>query len=247
MIIIDYNERDKKVSFTLTKRNLNLQSLFEIHNTDKQRFGYAPLYEKRFIEMRDKNINILEIGIRSGISLHAWRSYFQNSTVFGIDNLEKHCRHGGFFENNIHAHLADQSDRSQLESAVKKFDVMFDIIIDDGAHFSYCQQISLGFLFKYLKPGGYYIIEDLGYALRIPEQWSKKTNITTIDMLEHYKKTGTIISEFILGNEKAYLEKEIDICDIEEGNPNENNAIMSFITKKCEIIQPKWKELVKDL
>ena len=45
---------------------------------------------------------------------------------------------------------------------------MFDIIIDDGSHWDECQQKTLQNLWKFVKPGGFYIIEDVTTTSRIP-------------------------------------------------------------------------------
>ena len=42
--------------------------------------------------------------------------------------------------------------------------ISFDIIIDDGSHYSPHQQKTLGYLFPKLKAGGLFIIEDLHYT-----------------------------------------------------------------------------------
>ena len=42
-----------------------------------------------------------------------------------------------------------------------KYNDYFDIIIDDGNHFSSCQKATLINTWQYLKPGGWYCIEDI--------------------------------------------------------------------------------------
>ena len=43
----------------------------------------------------------------------------------------------------------------------KNHDINFDIILDDGSHIVEHMILSFNTLFKYVKPGGFYIIEDI--------------------------------------------------------------------------------------
>jgi hypothetical protein len=47
-----------------------------------------------------------------------------------------------------------------LQDLINKTGGDFDLIIDDGCHNTIAQQTTFGFLFPYVKNGGYYIIED---------------------------------------------------------------------------------------
>ena len=63
----------------------NLTSIAEYYKTDKHEHGYTKIYEKYFDSLRDKKLQILEIGIADGKSLLTWSDYFKNSTIIGID------------------------------------------------------------------------------------------------------------------------------------------------------------------
>ncbi len=114
---------------------------------------YLELYDRYFSPYRGKNINFLEIGILFGDSLKIFDEYFENATITAIDIDDKKK----FKRENIIIIQGDQSDRSLLN----KLDDFYEIIIDDGSHKMGHQQISFGFLFKKLKKGGLYVIEDL--------------------------------------------------------------------------------------
>lgn len=53
----------------------------------------------------------------------------------------------------------DQSKEDELSQVFK--DGPFDVIVDDGGHSMKQQIVSLRTLFKHVKPGGFYILEDL--------------------------------------------------------------------------------------
>jgi hypothetical protein len=75
--------------------------------------------------------------------------------VYGIDYEDK----SQYNEDRIKTYIADQDNAGEL------FDVCFklpspDIIIDDASHKSKHQISSCATLFRLIKPGGFYIIED---------------------------------------------------------------------------------------
>ena len=110
-----------------------MKSLIEIGNkypSSKNKYGFIQIYEKYFQDIRDKKINILEIGIDKGDSLRIWRDYFPNANICGLDIDRKDFRIDG-----VDFFFGDQSDKNFLTTIIDKFD-KFDIIIDDGSHIS---------------------------------------------------------------------------------------------------------------
>jgi cephalosporin hydroxylase len=113
------------------------------------------VYPRHFEELRDKPINLLEMGILGGGSLRMWRDYFPNAKVYGLD-IEKHrC----FTEDRIECFHGDQADLALLEKITNEIE--FDIIIDDAGHDPKDTKTAFDFLFSRLTAGGMYIIEDL--------------------------------------------------------------------------------------
>ena len=85
----------------------------------------------------------------------------------------------------------------------------FDMILDDGQHFIDHQLKSFDILFKNVKPGGYYIIEDIShiddllygrFGLPYPQFWGQKRSDCT-DCTYHVFKTyingGKLESDYI--------------------------------------------------
>ena len=122
-------------------------------------------YEEYFNPLKDEEITLFEIGVQGGHSMKAWVDYFKNGKIIGVDIDFNTARlitdSEGNRESILHlCHEFDAADREELEPFVSEHG-KFDIIIDDGGHNMIDQQISLGYLFKYLKPNGIYVIEDL--------------------------------------------------------------------------------------
>ena len=149
---------------------MSKKSLLQIaqhHKTDKAQNGYIEYYEKYFEPIRDKKLNILEIGVKrettyrpytpGASSLKTWKEYFPNSSVYGLDIDPKNKE---YEEERINIYIGNQGDRTLLQKIGQEVG-HFDIIIDDGSHVNTLTIASWNGLFPYLKPGGLYIIEDL--------------------------------------------------------------------------------------
>jgi hypothetical protein len=66
-----------------------LQSLADLvasgrYATDKTP-GYLALYDELFAPLRDRDIRLLELGVKQGGSLELWRDYFPLGRIVGLD------------------------------------------------------------------------------------------------------------------------------------------------------------------
>lgn len=130
---------------------------YSIYDTDKSTVhSYMPTYEEIFSSLRDKPINLLEIGVFRGGSLEMWKDFFhEESNISGIDN----------FSNKD----ADREKAMSVKGCkvhdcnITMFDTdeMFDIIIDDGSHHLDDVEHAISKLWKNLKQDGLYVIEDV--------------------------------------------------------------------------------------
>ena len=115
--------------------------------------GYFPIYEEVFGHL--KKPRVLEIGVYKGASLELWRRYF-GSRIVGID-IDPDCAR--FDSEETPVRIGSQSDPVFLQSVVDEFGP-FDLIIDDGGHFSSHQIASFNCLFDALTDDGIYFVED---------------------------------------------------------------------------------------
>jgi SAM-dependent methyltransferase len=153
---------------------IDLDILAKKYNTDKQTnsqgqavyHGYTTYYKQLFDNIRTNKMNVLEIGVREGASHKMWEEYFENSVIYGVDNLSDIAITDEMKSNYVNSlqterikiFIGDQSDEKFMTDSLPS---EFDIIIDDGSHRSWHQQKTLNFMFKKLKSGGIYVIEDL--------------------------------------------------------------------------------------
>jgi demethylmacrocin O-methyltransferase len=114
------------------------------------------MYEHYLSPHREDIESVLEIGILEGRSLRAWRDYFPNAEVYGMDINPQSL----FTEDRIQCTLGDQGDQHSLVSVARKYGP-FDFICDDGSHVFHHQLVSLLTLWEYVNFGGFYIIEDI--------------------------------------------------------------------------------------
>ncbi len=221
---------------------MTLSEIAKKYPTDKDftHNYYNGVYEKYFSPIKDDVKLLCEIGIGGfwgevgwvhGNSLKVFRDYFQNANILGLDIAN--------FEitdiERITIDWIDQSKRELVEEYSKKL-TNYDIILDDGSHNVYDQQITLAHFFKSLKSGGIYVLEDLHSSIEvnIPEKtamwgWGVPGFITPLQLLEEFQKTGKIITDHLTEEEEKYLEENIQSVEIFHLSPT---SITSIIIKK---------------
>jgi len=119
---------------------------------------YLEIYDKVFQKFQNTECKVLEIGVYQGGSLQMWKNFFgKKSTIIGFD-IDERCKN--FEENQIHIRIGNQKSINDLENLVKEFK-NFDVIIDDGSHFSQDQITTFKFLFEHLNNDGIYLVEDI--------------------------------------------------------------------------------------
>lgn len=92
---------------------------------------------------------------KPGAFIIARGDYFSKWNIVGIDIQPE----SQFYDDIITTLLGNSTVKKNIDALLK--DKMFNIIIDDGSHEDYYQLNTLLNLYPYVKPGGYYIIEDI--------------------------------------------------------------------------------------
>jgi hypothetical protein len=149
--IKSYNEWLSKVY-----NNKELNSNPHIHTDKYYVHAYIPVYEMYFNELKEKNINFLEIGVQNGGSLELFKRYFNNGSITGVDIND--CPPWLLKSDRIKFFKADAYSSEILNSFQND---SFDIIIDDGPHDLYSMLYVSKFYLSKLKKEGLLIIEDI--------------------------------------------------------------------------------------
>ena len=187
--------------------------------------GYAKIYEKYLKENKEKNLNIIELGSFYGNASAAFYFYFKNSQIYSADiNPDMYL----YRSKRLHNFFTDTSSRSSIEKNILKKNIQFDLIIEDASHMLKDQIISLFILFKNLKSGGFFIVEEIDFPekredMRVGQEFPDlKTILNKIINKEDFK------SKYINENEKNYFLKNFDTIKFYTGNINE----IAIIKKK---------------
>jgi hypothetical protein len=109
----------------------------EFHTDKAYDHKFCDFYDYHLSSIRNNDLKILEIGIWKGESLRMWKEYFPNAQIFGIDIMQSAL----FSEDRIQTFILDQGDENLLKQ-FKSQHGPFDIVIDDGSHFTHHQFIS---------------------------------------------------------------------------------------------------------
>lgn len=149
----------------------SLEDLAYKHHTDKARddHSYVSAYAMLFDSIRHKVRNVTEIGVLYGRSLPVWHDYFPFADLWGLDvKLHDHAKATAaalgprvhLLAANSQEAISPQNGRPNLEQ-LGLIPGSMDIVIDDGDHSSKANAKTLSIMWPLVKPGGYYIIEDI--------------------------------------------------------------------------------------
>lgn len=137
---------------------LSIIQKFNLKTDKEERHKYiSGCYEKIFLDLKLKKINILEVGVATGHSLILWHEFFPNASIYGIDNeltLEKE-----FVKSFKRIKVVRYGD-AYLQSTLNGFPD-FDIVIDDGSHYLHDQIKFMINLYPKLNRDGIMLIEDI--------------------------------------------------------------------------------------
>jgi SAM-dependent methyltransferase len=119
---------------------------------------YFDIYHRHFEPFRGGPVTVLEFGVYHGGSLQMWKHYFgPQARIVGVD-INTACRE--LAEEQIEIVIGDQEDRGFL-SALRDRLGPLDIVIDDGGHTMSQQIATFEEMFKAVRNGGIYLVEDL--------------------------------------------------------------------------------------
>ena len=198
--------------------------------TESKSHGYSKFYKQKIEKLKNRKINILEIGSYAGASAAAFAKYLPKSNIFcfdiNISNFE-------YKSKKIHVFGIDIKNKKKtiktLNKIADQFKIKeFDVIIDDGSHNLSDILIGLKIFFKYLRNKGLYVIEDFKH----PNYYQHNKNINHIfidELFENLEKKKVFNSNLFTKNEQLELMNMVDKIDVFKGNLIDSD--ISFITK----------------
>lgn len=139
-----------------------LKQLYETHQgklTDKWSI-YLAEYDRIFASYRESSVRLLEIGIQNGGSLEIWTDYFRNAQKFVGCDIDPNCAKLSYTDPRISVIVGD-ANTDLVQTEIQFISQQFDIVIDDGSHFSSDIIKSFARYWPHIVDGGVFIAEDL--------------------------------------------------------------------------------------
>lgn len=160
-------------SVTKPQDYIRLSRLLENEGSDKStRHSYSEIYCDIFMQLNSEptiveigigssvpsNIGFMGKGYTAGASLRAWKSFFPDARIIGADIDETTLSP----QDGLELKYVDQTQEDSLTEFSNFLGVQTcDLIIDDGLHTPLAGLNTFKALWPSLKPGGFYVIEDM--------------------------------------------------------------------------------------
>lgn len=140
-----------------------LRDLFDHYKCDKgYKHQYHTVYERYLDPIRNKKVNILELGVFKGASAASFCEYLPDAEIYGIDLFERVRLGAAISGPRIHYLRGDTQGnaiREQVKDAWPR--IRFDVIIDDAQHTPDANLATFKNFYPLLKKNGVYFIEDV--------------------------------------------------------------------------------------
>ena len=228
-----------------------LEYLMYKYGTDKSKddHKYSDLYAMLFDPIRREVHNFLEIGIEMGRSMMVWHDYFKDAIIYGIDLFDIRS------QARVQAELASfdrvriYRGNSQYKESVDALGLSLgsmDVVIDDGDHSLVGQERTLQVMWPYVRPGGYYIIEDV--------EWDKVSDPRLYPILDPGRHSLPGTSKILEENDCLFADTSLghrsfdewnrrspDIAAVDRFTHNSHLAVIRKRTKPLGPISIKYR------
>ena len=165
-ILLELSDLDKETELCAVMKRQGSDKGSDRHN-------YTKAYYSLLKHQKQDPIRIFEVGlgtnnedVRSsmgpagipGASLRGWREFFPKATIYGADIDQRIL----FQDERIHTFFIDQLKKETIQAVWHQIgNDQFDLILDDGLHTFDANSIFAANSFHMVKPGGFFIIEDI--------------------------------------------------------------------------------------
>ncbi|MBQ3654338.1 MAG: class I SAM-dependent methyltransferase [Synergistaceae bacterium] len=166
--LVDSREIKAKAEHMLSEQGSGLDRTGFIEGTDKaaiQRIpdylrvshDYLRHYDYLFSQFRGEKFSLIEFGCAGGASLRTWEQYFPHAEIYGVDLNENARQHE---KGRVHIVIGDATSEETFSTLKAQTGGAF-IILDDASHAWSDQRRSFELFWDMVRPGGFYVIEDL--------------------------------------------------------------------------------------
>jgi hypothetical protein len=140
-------------------RTISLQGLADLYGSDKGsiKHNYTNIYVPLLQELGVKDrwthpLRIAEIGVACGASLRMWANHLPAASIEGFD-IQPEC--GALCQDLANVKIFTKDPR-EIDRGSE-----FDLVIDDGSHIAEDILGVFAHCWRWVKPGGFYVIEDM--------------------------------------------------------------------------------------
>ena len=233
-----YKKNLDKISISkkeLFKKDLNF--LFENFNSLRKYHNYADFFDENLKEIKDKKLDILEIGAAKGDGIACFYFYFSTSNLIGVDNNPFRFRYKSKRIRNIYT---DVSSKKILRNLSIHLNKKFDIIIEDCSHRLIDQILCFTENFKNLKKGGIYIVEDLNFPEvdKMYNPTNEEVNLKII--LKKINLGEEVTTKFMEKSEIEYIKNNFESIKFYKSK-NKGNYLISDLCDYSEMVFVKKK------
>jgi hypothetical protein len=179
-----------------------LTTMADRFHTDKNRHTgnhhfYSRVYDRLLSSRRFSLRSLMEIGLcvpsdgnqTITPSVDLWMNYFPFCRVIGLDLVDFSRLNNERFISFV----CDQSKPSDLRALKERVQAgSIDVIIDDGSHASYDQQLTLREFFPLLRDNGWYFIEDLDWQPANEDRNKITTTKRLLQEIQYYGVTKSV-------------------------------------------------------
>lgn len=172
---------------------------FKLAKTDKVIHGYNRYYDEIFNNFTPNSL--LEIGVKEGNSLAAWKLMFPDCQLFGIDITNRNFNDKLISFSEAKITIADST---KLKPTQK-----YDIIIDDGSH--YYKDILRTFRTFHKNFNYYYVIEDYFYDIDMIKKFLNKNGYNKVSIFPSNLIKNFTVEKHILIKDTVKTKKTIKV------------------------------------
>ena len=201
--------------------SFGLRELLAHFGSQSSLHDYSSFYEKHLGSLRktQKNVDILEVGTLKGGGLASWFFYFPTANLVGLDFNPFKIR---YKSKRIRHLFADISSKKILNNTSKHLNQQFNLVIDDCSHMLVDQILCFFCLFKQVKSGGYYVVEDLNFPYIGSSHNPTHETVGLKDILKCIELGNPVSSRHVCHQEVADLRDQVDsIHFYQSKNPND--------------------------
>jgi predicted O-methyltransferase YrrM len=160
---VDYKNTQSELCIIGSKYDTDKSSQRKNVTDQRHCHPYTLFYNSLFKNNRDDQLKIAELGILEGSSLLMWREYFKNSNIYGFEYSDQFINSfkSRYSQERIKINKINVNCEENIVKSFTEVGEMYDIIIEDTTHQFDDQIRVIRNAWKFLKPGGVLIVEDI--------------------------------------------------------------------------------------